>query len=309
MDDPRDQAMLDLLGWLRDLGYHFVPPTPATHARVIARRDAARDLRDALGWSLPFPPGAIPDEIVGLLERADALEPAGGNLRKVTLRVATLDGMLFLHSAYPTDAADSVFFGPDSYRFVRFLRSEVGVVKGRPKQIVDIGCGSGVGGIATARLLGRARALLLDVNPSALRLAAINARHNGIAAETRETSVLDGVDGPLDLVVANPPFLRDPAHRAYRDGGGMLGAELSLDWALAATDKLAPGGRMLLYTASAIVGGGDGLFQALRDRLPASISMRYTELDPDIFGEELERPDYAEVERIAAVGVVLERPR
>ena len=34
----------------------------------------------------------------------------------------------------------------------------------------------------------------------------------------------------------------------------------------------------------------------------------YAELDPDIFGEELGEPAYADVERIAAVGLVVKLP-
>ena len=46
---------------------------------------------------------------------------------------------------------------------------------------------------------------------------------------------------------------------------------------------------------------------ALRDGLPSGCSLRYDEIDPDIFGEELERPRYAEVERIAAIGAVIRK--
>jgi hypothetical protein len=36
--------------------------------------------------------------------------------------------------------------------------------------------------------------------------------------------------------------------------------------------------------------------------------MAYGELDPDVFGEELDTPAYACAERIAAVGLVVQRP-
>ena len=88
----------------------------------------------------------------------------------------------------------------------------------------------------------------------------------------------------------------------------MHGAALSLDWALAAAGRLAAGGRLLLYTGSAIVGGEDRLEAALRARLPAlGCTLRYAELDPDIFGEQLDEPGYEDVERIAAVGAVIVR--
>jgi hypothetical protein len=35
--------------------------------------------------------------------------------------------------------------------------------------------------------------------------------------------------------------------------------------------------------------------------------MRYAEIDPDIFGEELGRATYSRVERIAAIGAVIKR--
>ncbi len=38
-------------------------------------------------------------------------------------------------------------------------------------------------------------------------------------------------------------------------------------------------------------------------------SLRYREIEPDIYGEELEKAAYADVERIAAIGVVVEKPQ
>ena len=59
---------------------------------------------------------------------------------------------------------------------------------------------------------------------------------------------------------------------------------------------------MLLYTGAAFTGGRAPLLDALRE-LDASVSVE--EIDPDVFGEELEQPAYAEVERIAAIGAVI----
>ncbi|MCA8885715.1 MAG: hypothetical protein KDA35_03765, partial [Hyphomonadaceae bacterium] len=95
----------------------------------------------------------------------------------------------------------------------------------------------------------------------------------------------------------------DPAHRAYRDGGGMHGGELSLRWAREAAQRLDRGGAFLLYTGSAIVDGEDLLKTALLKALE-QFDVTYREIDPDVFGEELERDDYADVDRIAVVGLV-----
>jgi methylase of polypeptide subunit release factors len=228
-----------------------------------------------------------------------------GERRRSRVRVASVGDRLFLHSAYPTDSADSVFFGPDSYRYARFLRAELPSLRGT-RRLVDIGAGSGVGAIVAAAILPGARATATDINPLALRFARINARHAGVELETVETSGLDGVEGPVDLVIANPPFVADPAKRLYRDGGDMHGARLSLDWVLAAARRIEPGGTVLLYTGSAIVDGRDGLREALEERLPdLGCSLRYAEIDPDIFGELLDQPGYETVERVAAVGAVI----
>jgi methylase of polypeptide subunit release factors len=147
---------------------------------------------------------------------------------------------------------------------------------------------------------------LLDTNPKALRTAAINARHNGVEVELVEGGSLDDVAGAVDLVIANPPYMVDESDRTYRDGGDMHGAELSLEWSLAAARRLEPGGRMLLYTGTAIVGGRDRLKEELERRLPGlDCTLRYREIDPDVFGEELEKPAYADVERVAVVGAVI----
>ena len=73
---------------------------------------------------------------------------------------------------------------------------------------------------------------------------------------------MSALDGTFDLIVANPPYMADPARRAYRDGGGALGADLSLRIVAAALDRLAPGGRLMLYTGVAIVDGVDPFRQA-----------------------------------------------
>ncbi len=304
----REDGLAGLLGALDSAGYRFVTVTPETHRRVLKRNPdrLARDLRDVFGWNRPFEEGLLPADVADALERSGMVE-RDGSVRRSRVRVATLDDKLFLHSAYPTEAADSVFFGPDSYRYARFLAGELPRL-GPVRRLVDIGAGSGVGAIVAAAALSGARAAATDINPIALGFARINARHAGIALETVETSGLDGIEGAVDLVIANPPFVADPAKRLYRDGGDMHGARLSLDWALAAARRIEAGGTILLYTGSAIVDGRDGLREALEARLPElGCSLEHSEIDPDIFGELLDSPAYEGVERVAAVGAVIRR--
>jgi methylase of polypeptide subunit release factors len=303
---PPEPALVALLAELGRAGYSFTAVTPATHARVVARpeREEARDLRDVFGWSLRFASGFLPPAIAEALASAGAVERHGSRL-KSRLRVASLGGDLFLHSAFPTSADDSVFFGPDTYRYAALLGAELPAL-GPVRRLVDVGAGGGAGGIVAARLLPGARITLADLNPAALRLAAANAAHAGVEVERTLGAGLEPVTGAIDCVIANPPFMMDEEGRAYRSGGGLGGAALSLDWTLAAAARLEPGGHMILYTGVAMAGDDDPLREALAKALPPlGCTLSYRELDPDIFGEELDRAPYREIERIAAVAAVI----
>jgi methylase of polypeptide subunit release factors len=315
--EPTDAALLALLQALRRRDYRFVTVTPATHARMVARERglarepgrSAADLRDIFGWSLPFAPESLDPDILALLTAAEALDPAGGGRFKSRYRISELGGDLFLHSAYPTTAEDAVFFGPDSYRFADLVQRELRrEPPRRGARLVDIGAGAGVGAIAAARLCPALRSVMTDINPEALRLAGINARAAGIGAEFALGTDLDAVAGPIDLALANPPYIIDAAGRDYRDGGDMHGGRVACDMAAAALGQLAPEGRLILYTGSAIIAGDDPLRAALAALAARhGCTLRYREIDPDVFGEELEKAAYREVERIALVAAVISR--
>lgn len=306
MNGDPDRALATLIAILKANGYHFITPTPATHARVTARRSRARDIRDVFGWNLPFSGDVVGPELTELMMRAEILEQRG-ELFASGVRISSLGDDLIAHSAYPTTQHDAVFFGPDSYRFASFLRAELPRL-GPRAHILDMGAGAGAGAIAAARVLPDAYLTLTDINPRALRLAAINwvMAHLGpvyfAVCDTMPDELPDHAPA-VDCIIANPPYISDAAHRAYRDGGAMHGAEVSLAWARLAAHRLPEGGAFLLYSGSAIINGEDRLKAVLHEMM-IDFDVSYRELDPDVFGEELEREGYADVERIAAVGVV-----
>ena len=306
-----DDALLALARAVQATGYQFVTPTPATHARVNTRPENAwaKDLRGVFGWSRPFRDGVIGADLLRLMQEAEVAERHEDGWRSL-VRLSTLSGLQFLHSAYPTDASDSVFFGPDTYRFARAIEAHLERSAPPVRRAVDVGCGAGPGAVLLARALPGAEILAVDINPAALRLTAINAALAGVAVAAMPSDLLAGVDGPVDLVVANPPYLVDPAARSYRHGGGALGADLSLRIAASACDRLAPGGTLLLYTGVAIVNGRD----PFRDEAVAQVSSQnvdwaYQEMDPDVFGEELVGGPYRHADRIAAVVLTVSKRR
>lgn len=309
--DARDRALLALLDLLKARAYHFVTPTPSTHRLVVGRPDRAeaRSLSDVLGWSLPFRDGLLDQEIEALLDLAGALHRVDRDHRKSRFRISSLGETLFVHSAFPTESEDAVFFGPDSYRFARLIARELGDRPARPgARLVDIGAGAGVGGIVAGMLSPDARIVMTDINPEAIRLARVNAQAAGVRARLLEGRGLAGVDEPVDIAFANPPYIIDPAKRAYRDGGSLHGGAVALDMAREAVGRMAEGGRLILYTGSAIVRGEDILGQALAELArEAGCSLSYEELDPDVFSEELASPAYRDVDRIAVVAAIFRR--
>ena len=141
----------------------------------------------------------------------------------------------------------------------------------------------------------------MEINPEAAQLARINARFAGVAAEVL---VSDRMPDGCDLVIANPPYMMDAEHRTYRDGGDLFGGEIACRWVGDALRGMAPGGTLLLYTGAAVVDGRIPLVEEIRALCRnAGAEVEVEEIDPDVFGEELEKPAYRDVERIAALGI------
>ena len=119
-----------------------------------------------------------------------------------------------------------------------------------------------------------------------------------------DSDVLGGIEGDADIIIANPPYLVDDDRRLYRHGGGELGIVLAVRIAEESLPRT-PTGRK--------AGSLYGYAHCSRRRPPLRIFAAclqlyashfvYEEIDPDVFGEELDRPAYANADRIAAVGL------
>jgi SAM-dependent methyltransferase len=308
-----DQDALLALGYtLGDRGYRFITPTPLTHQRVNAREGnaIAQTLEAAFGWNRPFAKGLLPSDDEDSLLGSGVIARQGDQFIS-TVRWSTLNHLLLLHSAFPTTQEDAVFFGPDTYRFAQSIERQVEASQQPIGRAVDIGCGSGAGALVIARACPEAEVLAVDINPKALAFTQVNAQLNGlIKVRTVHSNILAGVEGQFDLIVANPPYMKDAKQRAYRHGGDALGADLSVRIVHEAVERLAAGGSLVLYTGVAIVDGADPFIAAVQACLAAGeFQWRYSELDPDVFGEELLEPGYERVDRIAAVELVVTRTR
>ncbi|RUO25991.1 SAM-dependent methyltransferase [Aliidiomarina minuta] len=302
------QALADIGRYLQGDTYQFVTVTPQTHEYYLQRHSQrmAKGLRDVFGWCLPFHKTLLSDELWQLMEKAEVLEPCAEGWRS-RVRWSTLDGSLFVHSAYPTDKNDAVFFGPDTYRFARAIEQHLQGESDDIRSAIDIGCGSGAGAAYLGKRLPEAAVTAVDINPLSIDYTQVNADIASTGNVTAyQSNLLDSVDGAFDLMVANPPYMHDPEARVYRHGGGLRGAGLSLQIVDTALQRLAAGGALVLYTGVAIVDGEDLFLQELKRRTEGRhCRWGYQEVDPDVFGEELLKTDYEDVERIAAVVLTL----
>jgi methylase of polypeptide subunit release factors len=301
----KSTALYALGAFLKERNYRFVTVTPDTHRRVVKRWTSAVTLEDVFGWNLPFDARLLPPALFTQLRDAGLLDAINaGHISRA--RCASVGTDLFFHSRFPTDENQSVFFGPDTYRFCRLIRAtpEISGVE----TICDIGCGSGVGGLIAARISRKTkRVVLVDINGEALEFATANAALMGNPiAEFVESDVFAAIDGKFDLIVSNPPYMVDALARQYRDGGGPLGLDLSIRILDESIPRLTPKGRLVLYTGVTIVGGRDPFRDVVVGAAErAGRHFQYEEIDPDVFGEELDAPAYADADRIAAIGAVI----
>jgi release factor glutamine methyltransferase len=74
-------------------------------------------------------------------------------------------------------------------------------------RVVDVGTGTGAIALALKQERPDAVVVATDVSPDALELARENAEANALDIDLRQASLLDGLDGPFDLVVSNPPYV------------------------------------------------------------------------------------------------------
>ena len=155
--------------------------------------------------------------------------------------------------------------------------------------VADVGTGSGCLAVALARELPRARVTATDISPEALAAARRNAARHG--AEDRvafhRADLLDGLPGPYDLIVSNPPYVPDavidtltPEVSRHEPAAALQGGPDGLTTVrrlvAAAADRLRPGGWLVLEIGAGQ--SGDAAVIAQR------AGMRVVDVRPDLQG-------------------------
>jgi len=148
---------------------------------------------------------------------------------------------------------------PETELIVETALELFGADPGRPLNVADACTGCGNLAIALAHELEHASIVATDISADALAVGRKNAERHGVADRIRfiRTDVLEGIDGPFDLIVANPPYVRSedgpalqPEVRDHEPGvalfGGVIGTELVAVVIEQGAARLRPGGHLLV---------------------------------------------------------------
>jgi len=146
--------------------------------------------------------------------------------------------------------------------------------------IADVGTGSGIIAINLAMALPRARIYATDISNPALQVARINCQRHKVSGrvELLQGNLLEPLPGPVDMLVANLPYIRDselkqlsPEIVDFEPGVALDGGEDGLDEVRALMPqvpvKVHPGGSVLLEVG---LGQAETVASLMKDRFPGS---------------------------------------
>lgn len=108
---------------------------------------------------------------------------------------------------------------PETEELVHWILSDTEHKQSRPLEILDIGTGSGCIAIALAKNRPESRLSALDISGSALKVASNNAQQNKVQIHFlhKDIMALAPLQGQWDIIVSNPPYVREQEKRSMRD--------------------------------------------------------------------------------------------
>lgn len=141
-----------------------------------------------------------------------------------------------------------------------------------PLRMLDMGTGSGAILLALLSELPSATGLATDISPAALAVAQRNAGRNGLVDRISfaETSWADGVEGPFDLVVSNPPYIASTVIETLEPEVREHEPRLALD---GGPDGLGPYPHLLAEAKRLLAPGGLAVFEIGYDQGEAALQL------------------------------------
>ncbi len=264
------------------LGVSGLPaPEVGADAAVLARHVLGWD-REAYLCRLREPaPAAFADRYAAVLNRRARREPVATIVGQREFRGLVLE----VNPAVLTPRPETELLVDETLRLAAGWNGSV-------RLIVDAGTGSGCLAIALATELPAARIVATDISAAALVIA----RRNAVRHRVRDritwvrTSWLDGVAGAPDVIVANPPYVRDgdlaglPHEvRGFEPRLALAGGPDGLDsirtLLRAAAERLSAGGHLVMEA-------GAGQMAAVRAAAGRHPRLAITDIRRDLQGIE-----------------------
>ncbi len=199
-------------------------------------------------------------------------------------RIVPFHDFFLVTSRFDRNNAVFTYLSFDSIFFAEFLEEQIKKQTISGKIALDIGCGVGILAFVISRYFDETCGL--DLNPSSVHLAQINAELNGIKnCQFFNESFRNLPKKPFDLITANPPFIYYPTKTPGpldSDGGEPYGLGITLEIIRHLPERLNKNGRAYVLTRSPIVKGNDFLFCELSSFLPGDFSWIYHDLSDSV---------------------------
>lgn len=218
----------------------------ALDAEVLARHALGWDRARLIARGREAAPPEFEDRYTGLIARRAAREP-----------VAYIVGVREFWNRDFEVTRDVLIPRPETELVVEEALEDARA--SRPAEIVDVGTGSGCIAVTLAAELADVRLTATDISAAALNVARRNAERHDVAGRMtfQLTDLLNGISGPLDLVVSNPPYMSpeieptlqpevaryEPRQALYAGGDGLDTYRRLFP---AAAERLADGGLLVV---------------------------------------------------------------
>jgi release factor glutamine methyltransferase len=153
-----------------------------------------------------------------------------------------------------------------------------------PARVADIGTGSGALAVAIAKACPNVEIWATDISPSAIALARANVRRHRLEDRVfvRHGDLLEPIPGPVDLIVANLPYVAassaaqhpdlasEPAAAVFAAGDGLGPYRRLVD---AAATQLTDDGALLLQLDRRVIAASRAELSALRAALAPTLAV------------------------------------
>lgn len=147
-------------------------------------------------------------------------------------------------------------------------------VKARPQaKVVDVGTGSGCIALALASERPDLQIVAVDASPDALDVALANRDALKLEVELRQSDLLSAVEGPVDLIVSNPPYIASAEVDRLMPDVREFEPRMALD---GGPDGLVLIRQLIDQAAARLEAGGGLMFEIGFDQGPAALELMQT---------------------------------